>query len=119
MNVIMTLILWLACATACQSGLAFSQDRPGDSLQIVAIGIGRPPARASSPAQARIMAERAAFLQALREAAKQSGRSAPPDYTGPIQVGATVKGFRITRITSHPDGSVEVEVTVPRAGITP
>jgi hypothetical protein len=63
------------------------------------------------------MAERAALLRALREAAKRSGRAAPRDYHGQATVGAVIESFRVTRITPKPDGSVEVEVAVPAAGI--
>ncbi len=116
---VIAILLWLACALAFQSGLASPQERPKEGLQIVATGVGRPPAGVSSPPQAKAMAERAAFLQAIRQAAKLADRSAPLDYSGPVVVGAVIQGFRITRVTSHPDGSVEVEVTVPRAGISP
>jgi hypothetical protein len=105
-------------------GLAFvapiqAQNRPSDRPPISAVGIGHPPAAASSPTQARAMAERGALLDAIREAARKSGRAAPSDYRGSIKVGAVVKGFRITRITPQPDGSVEIEVSVPRAGVGP
>ena len=105
-------------------GLAFvapvqAQIMPSDRPHISAVGIGHPPADASSPTQARAMAERGAFLDAIREAARKSGRAAPSDYRGSIKVGAVVKGFRIVRITPQPDGSVEIEVSVPTAGVAP
>jgi hypothetical protein len=89
---------------------------------ITAIGIGKPPAHASSDAQARLMTERAALLQALRNAARDAGRSIPVDFqgaleNGAVRVGAMIQDFRITRVTRRPDGTVEVEVTVPAAGI--
>jgi hypothetical protein len=98
---------------------AAAQAPSHDTGPIVASGIGRPPAEAASPAQARAMAERAALLNAIREAARLAGRSVPESFTGPVRVGATIEGFRITRITSLPDGTVEIEVTVPPAGVRP
>ena len=85
---------------------------------VTAVGVGRPPAEAS-PTQARAMAERSAFLNAIREAAEKSGRAAPYEYRGSIRQGVVVKGFRITRVTRYPDGSVEIEVSVPPSGVTP
>ena len=103
--------MWLS------AGPAFPQPSNAPPM-ISAVGIGRPPDESRSATQAKAMAERAALLQAIREAAKQSGRRAPMNYRGPVQVGATIQGFQITRITPLPDGSVEVEVSVPRAGVT-
>jgi hypothetical protein len=79
---------------------------------LTAIGLGHPPSNASSPTQARAMAERSAFVDAIRKLAKRSGLAAPLDYGGPVKVGATVKGFRITKVTQHQDGTVEVEVSL-------
>jgi hypothetical protein len=84
---------------------------------ITAVGIGRPSAESVSAAQARLMAERAALLVALRDAARRSGRAMPPDYQGTVRVGAVIREFRVTRVTPRPDGSVEVEVMVPAAGV--
>ena len=85
---------------------------------LTAMGKGLPPATAVSPAQARLMADRAALLDALRKAALLSGRAAPRQYQGAIRIGARIREFHITGLTHHPDGSVDVEVSVPRAGVT-
>ncbi|HZS10720.1 MAG TPA: hypothetical protein VFA38_00630 [Nitrospirales bacterium] len=97
---------------------------PVERRMITAVGVGRPPDRVSSDAQARLMTERAALLQALRNAARDAGRSIPADVQsalehGMVRVGATIQDFRITRVTRRPDGAVEVEVTVPESGIHP
>lgn len=86
---------------------------------LTAIGLGHPPRDASSPTQARAMAERSAFLDAIRKLAQRSGKAAPLDYPGPVKVGATVKGFRITKVARHPDGTVEVEVALSTAAKLP
>lgn len=85
---------------------------------VTAVGVGRAPEAVTSPSQGRAMAERSAFLSAIREAGRMSGRAVPYDYQGPIHEGLLVKGFRITRVVRRPDGSVEVEVSVPRAGLS-
>lgn len=90
-----------------------------DSERITAVGIGHPPPDAVSATQARAMAERAAFVRAVREAAKKAGKPMPPTYNGTVTTGATIHGFQVTRITALPDGAVEVEVTVAPSGITP
>lgn len=113
---------WLAALALipalAEPGQLAAQDRPAPGTPVTAVGIGRPPAGAS-PSQARAMAERSAFLNAIREAASRSGRTAPYEYQGAIRQGVVVKGFRITRLTRQPDGSVEIEVSVPPAGVTP
>ncbi len=83
------------------------------------IGIGHPPPHASSPTQARAMAERGAFLDAIRKLAQRSGRTAPLDYQGPVTVGAVVQGFRVVKVVRHPDGTVEVEVALAAPPRTP
>lgn len=86
---------------------------------LTAIGLGHPPRNASSPTQARAMAERGAFVDAIRKLAQRIGQEAPLDYRGPVTVGATVKGFRITKVARHPDGTVEVEVALSAPAKTP
>ncbi len=86
---------------------------------LTAIGLGYPPSNASSPTQARAMAERSAFVDAIRKLAQRSGRAAPLDYGGPVTVGTTVKGFRITKVARHPDGTVEVEIALSAPAKTP
>lgn len=110
-----TLVLALLVCGPTQAGERTAQARE----PITAIGIGHPPPDAVSATQARAMAERAAFVRAMREAAKLAGKPMPPVYNGTITTGATIHGFQVTRITSLPDGAVEVEVTVAPSGITP
>ncbi len=110
-----TLILGLLVCGPTQAGERTVQDRE----PITAVGIGHPPPDAVSATQARAMAERAAFVRAMREAAKLAGKPVPPAYNGTITTGATIQGFRVTRITALPDGAVEVEVTVAPSGVTP
>lgn len=86
---------------------------------LTAIGVGYPPPNATSPTQARAMAERGAFLDAIRKLAQRSGRAAPLDYQGPVRVGTTVKGFRIMKVLRHPDGTVEVEVALAAPAVIP
>lgn len=94
---------------------SFAADEAGVGTHtplLTEIGIGHPPPHSSSPTQARAMAERGAFLDAIRRLAQKSGRSAPLDYQGQVTVGAVVKGFRIMKVVQRPDGTVEVEVVL-------
>ena len=105
-------------------GHAADVSRSDDTRLVIAVGIGRPPEHPASDIQARLMAERAALLHALRNAARDAGRAMPPNHQdamreGTLRVGATLEEFRITRVTRRPDGVVEVEVTVPAARIHP
>ncbi len=110
------LLVWLAPTPS----LAAQGTKAEPSAPLLtAIGLGHPPRNASFPTQARAMAERSAFVDAIRKLAEKSGRAAPLDYGGPVKVGATVKGFRITKVVQHPDGTVEVEVSLSAPVVTP
>jgi len=79
-----------------------------------ATGTGRPPANAAG-AQARLMAERAAVLVALRNLAVKLGRSQTDVRTGTVKVEAFLAGHRLAdrRYEYNDDGSLKaVEATV-------
>jgi len=111
------LLLFLGVTLLLSPPSARPDSGPAGGALVTAVGVGRAPDTVTSATQGRAMAERSAFLNAIREAGRMSGRAVPYDYQGPIRAGLLVKGFRITRVTRRPDGSVEVEVSVPRSGI--
>jgi len=123
------------------SGLGTAQTAgPGDAVEttssglinwtageIYATGIGAPPAQPASAAQARAMAERAAYVVALRnllEAVKGvrvDSESTVENFmvTSDVirtHVDGIVRGARITKTRYMADGSVEVQVAMPLRG---
>ena len=119
----------LACslAVAVVSGAAMAGTEPtgraaGDAapppgpvdIVLRATGTGRPPGNADG-AQARLMAERAAVLVALRNLAVKLGRSQTDVRTGAVKVEAFLAGHRLAdrRYEYNDDGSLKaVEATV-------
>jgi hypothetical protein len=92
-------------------------------VTIRATGNGAPPARAVNPAQARLMTERAAKLDALRNLSEQaqginiSARTSVRDFITQndsirSRVDAYIRGAKVVHTTYHEDGGVEVEMEV-------
>jgi hypothetical protein len=119
----------------------FSQNgSPGDAVELVssgainwtvgvitATGIGVPPAQPANAAQARAMAERAAFVVALRnlleivKGVRVDSETVVENFMVKsdvirTRVDGTVKGARIVKTQYLSDGSVEVQVAMPLKG---
>lgn len=77
------------------------------------VGSGRPPAAAQHPAQARLLAERAAIVDAYGAAARLLSEAIP--HAAPGQDGYSVffRGGTIRRSDLASDGSVKVELEIP------
>jgi hypothetical protein len=95
--------------------------------EVYATGIGAPPAQAVNPAQARAMAERAAFVVAIRnlletvKGVRVDSESVVENFMVKSDVIRTkmdgiVRGARIVKSQHMPDGSVEVLVSMPMKG---
>ncbi|MEW6325542.1 MAG: hypothetical protein AB1515_09175 [Nitrospirota bacterium] len=94
---------------------------------VSATGIGFPPSGQANPAMGRVMAERAAYVDALRNLLEEV-KGVRVDATSVVEdrmlksstihtrVSGFVRGARRVRQTPHDDGSVEVEVSVPMWG---
>ena len=140
MKVHLMIILLIALMTV--SGSAFAQTTgPGDAVETVnsgkinwtvgevyASGIGAPPAQPSNAAQARAMAERAAFVVALRnllevvKGVRVDSETMVENYMIKSDVIRTrvegiVKGARIVKKQYMSDGSVEMLVAMPMKGM--
>ncbi len=137
----MSRILSLLFLIGISAGTAWSQtSMPGDAVEtrdwgsinwtsgeIFATGIGAPPALPVNAAQARAMAERAAFVVALRnlleivKGVRVDSESVVDNFMVKSDVIRTrvdgiVKGARVVKTSYLPDGSVEVLVTMPIKG---
>jgi len=89
----------------------------GDGTLVVS-GIGYPPIKAQSAAQARLMARRAAVLDAYRNALSSSGSGNSDEqafYTG---LSGFVKGMIIEKEEYLEDGGVRILAIVPGRSIT-
>jgi hypothetical protein len=95
--------------------------------EITATGIGAPPAQAVNAAQARAMAERAAFVVALRnllevvKGVRVDSETTVENFMVKSDVIRTrvdgiVKGARLVKTQYMSDGSVEVQVAMPLRG---
>ncbi|HEX4622332.1 MAG TPA: hypothetical protein VH208_12260 [Myxococcaceae bacterium] len=100
-----------------------------DGQVLKATGSGAPDMKASSPAQARLGAERAAQLDALRNLLAQvkgiqvSGgktvgdqMAAKDELKGKVE--GAVKGFKVVKKRYFADNGVEIDVEVPLAALT-
>jgi hypothetical protein len=84
----------------------------GDGILSV-IGSGRPSAAAQHPAQARLMAERAAIVDAYGAAARLLSEAIPQAATGQDGYSVFFRGGTIGRSDIASDGSVKVELEIP------
>jgi hypothetical protein len=123
------------------SGTARAQNgRTGDAVErtssgdinwtvgeVYATGIGAPPAKAANAAQARAMAERAAFVVALRnlletvKGVRVDSETVVENFMVKSDVIRTrvdgiVKGARTIKTSYLSDGSVEIQVSMPLKG---
>lgn len=121
-----TIIVAAALATACATGAAHALDplpapdvavTPGATGRLKTTGRGRMPRRAGSEAQLRLMAKRAAVVEAYKNVARDLGqaRSIVAGGTGSETVCGFIRGVELIETRYYRDGDVEVDVefTVP------
>lgn len=139
MNKLYTIVLLIAVVAA--PGRAWAQNgRTGDAVEqtssglinwtsgeAYATGIGAPPAKAANAAQARAMAERAAFVVALRnlletvKGVRVDSETVVENFMVKSDVIRTrvdgiIKGARAVKTSYLSDGSVEIQVVMPLKG---
>jgi len=76
-------------------------------------GHGRPPPPAQHPAQARLMAERAAIVDAYGTASRLLSEAIPEALMGPDAYSLYFRGGRVVQSDLAPDGSVRVQLEIP------
>jgi len=124
----------LAAGQAKPAADAAKQPKPAPGVNwegqvIHATGSGAPDMRASSPAQARLGAERAAQMDALRNLLAQAkgisvngertlgeDMAAKDELRGKVE--GAVKGYKVTAKRYFSDNGVEIDVEVPLAALT-
>ena len=104
------LILCANLPTASAGGSYWVDERAG-SLTVV--GTGRPPATAQHPAQARLMAERAAVVDAYGTAARVLSGAIPQAVSGGEGLSLFFRGGKVVQSDVMPDGSVKVHLEIP------
>jgi hypothetical protein len=139
MNKLLATVLLIAVVVA--SGTTWAQNgHTGDAVEqtssglinwtsgvVYATGIGAPPAKAANAAQARAMAERAAFVVALRnlletvKGVRVDSETLVENFMVKSDVIRTrvdgiVKGARSVSTSYMSDGSVEIQVAMPLKG---
>ena len=118
-----TIIVAAALAAACATGALDplpapdAAVTPGATGRLRTTGRGRMPRRAGSEAQLRLMAKRAAVVEAYKNAARDLGqaRSTVAGGTGSETVCGFIRGVELIETRYYRDGGVEVDVefTVP------
>jgi hypothetical protein len=76
-------------------------------------GHGRAPKAAQHPAQARLMAERAAIVDAYGTASRLLSEAIPETVSGPEAHSVFFRGGRVVQSDLAPDGSVSVQLEIP------
>lgn len=104
----LTFCAYLPAASA--GGSYWIDERAG---KLTVIGTGRAPATAQHPAQARLMAERAAVIDAYGTAARLLSGAIPRTVSGQEGYSVFFRGGRIAQSEVMPDGSVRVHLEIP------
>jgi hypothetical protein len=104
-------LIFRACLAIASAGGPYWIDERGGNLTVV--GTGRPPAATEHPAQARLLAERAAVVDAYGTAARMLLGAIPQAAVGREGYSAFFRGGRIVQSEIMPDGSVNVRLEIP------
>lgn len=84
-----------------------------DVGSLTVIGRGRPPVVVQHPAQARLLAERAAIVDAYGAAARLLAEAIPQAVSGQVDYSVFLRGDTVRRSEVASDGSVKVELEIP------
>jgi hypothetical protein len=110
------LLIVLFVITSITASWGIRDDSEGETVIIK--GIGYPPIKAESIAQARLMARRAAVIDAYRNALSMAGRERYEDGYFFSSLNGFVKGMTIIDEEYLKDGGVQITAEVPFENIT-
>ena len=110
-RLIPVVLIFCAYLPIASAGGPYWVDERAGSLTVV--GTGRPPATALQPAQARLMAERAAVVDAYGTAARVLSGAIPQAVSGGQGHSLFFRGGKVVQSDVLPDGSVNVHLEIP------
>jgi hypothetical protein len=111
LSLIPVVLIFCASLPSASAGRSYWIDERVGSLTVV--GIGRPPATAQHPSQARLLAERAAVVDAYGTAARVLSGAIPQADAGLEGYSVFFRGARVVQSDAMPDGSVNVRLEIP------
>ena len=109
--IISVILVFCATFAPASTGAPYQLDEVAGSLTVT--GEGHAPAGVQSPAQARLMAERAAIVDAYGTAARLLSEALPKAASSQAEYSVFLRGGRISRSDVEADGSVKVVLEVP------
>ncbi|MHB8881791.1 MAG: hypothetical protein ACYC69_09845 [Thermodesulfovibrionales bacterium] len=109
------LIAGMAIAVIVPGAVCFADDTAGETISVR--GIGYPPIRAESPAQARLMARRAAVLDVYRNALAGSASAEKNEDVTYEELSGFVSGITVLDEEYLVDGGVRITARVPKRNI--
>lgn len=111
LTIIAVTIIWYATSATAQAGELYGLNEGTGTLSV--IGTGRLPVEVRHPAQARLLAERAAIVDAYGTAARLLAKAIPQAAAEPNDYSVFFRGGIVRRSAVASDGSVTVELEIP------
>ncbi|MDE2179882.1 MAG: hypothetical protein KGJ40_03420 [candidate division NC10 bacterium] len=109
-TIAVVVIAYATCPAASAGGVYWLNEGAG---VLSVIGSGRPPVAVQHQAQARLLAERAAIVDAYGAVARLLSEAVLQAVTGAEGYSIFLRGGQIARSEFMPDGSVRVELEIP------
>lgn len=111
LTIITVTAICCATSTTASAGELYRLDE--DTGILTVIGSGRPPLAVQHPAQTRLLAERAAIVDAYGAAARLLAEAIPQAVSGQDEYSVFFRGGTVGQSEVASDGSVKVEIEIP------